>query len=153
MEVDATKSCEEGVDLIRKEAHMPKHLIWSKILPKKEYDLVLVRAEQFVREGISPDIARGKIVATLFFQPPPHHDGLSNRHASPVVVGWRDGNTDSMEKGEDLEDHSHVFWVCCIALRHLTIILLILPRASRVPVINGGSGSKEHGVGALMLRI
>jgi len=136
---------------------MPKHLIWSKDFTKEEYDLVLARAEKFVREGISPDIARGKIVATLFFQPSTRTMTSFQTAMLRAGGGWV-GVTGtqgiSMEKGEDLEDTIRTYsgYVDCIALRHPDDDSAeIAARASRVPVINGGSGSKEHGVGAALM--
>jgi aspartate carbamoyltransferase catalytic subunit len=46
-----------------------KHLVSSKDLSKKDYDEILRRFNHFVERGISPDLARGKVLATLFLQP------------------------------------------------------------------------------------
>jgi len=135
-----------------------KHLVWSQDLKKEEYQEILRRFHHFVDHGISPDLARGKVVATLFFQPSTRtmnsfQSGMVKAGGGWIGVTGEQGL--SMEKGETLEETIREYsgFADCIVLRHPDDDSA--PRAAAaasVPFINGGSGSKEHASGtALML--
>ena len=134
-----------------------KHLIYSQDLNKADYDEILRRTKKFIDEGISPDLARGKIIANLFFQPSTRtmlafQTGMMRMGGSSVTILSEQGL--SMEKGESFEDTIRTFsgLVDCIVLRHADDDSAERAReVSMVPVINGGSGSKEHGVAAVMM--
>lgn len=131
-----------------------KHLIWSKDLKKADYDELLRRFDYFVKNGISPDLCRGKIVATLFFQPSTRTSAAFQSGIIRLGGGYisvNDANTISMGKGESFEDtiREYSSFSDLIVLRHpdddsaekASIV-------SFVPVLNGGSGSKEHALAA-----
>ncbi len=85
----------------------PKHLVYSKDIDKAGYDEILRRTEKFVEEGIPPDLCRGKVVATLFFQPSTRTMSCFQSAMLRAGGGWigvtgADGI--SMGKGESLED-------------------------------------------------
>jgi hypothetical protein len=46
-----------------------KHLVNSADLSKADYEDIIKRFNYFLKNGISPDLCRGKILSTLFFQP------------------------------------------------------------------------------------
>ncbi|MEI6650113.1 MAG: hypothetical protein WCL23_01620 [Candidatus Moraniibacteriota bacterium] len=134
-----------------------KHLINSQDLDRSDYDEIFRRAKKFVDEGISPDICRGKIAATLFFQPSTRTAGsfqsaMIRAGGGYLAVSGEQGI--SMEKGESLDDTITTFGSLAdvIVLRHPDEDSAERAKAaSAVPVINGGSGSKEHAVGAAMM--
>lgn len=137
---------------------MPKHLVHSKDLKKDEYDEILRRFHYFVKNGISPDLARGKVVATLFFQPSTRTMNSFQSGMLKAGGGWLGVTGEqglSMEKGETLEEtiREYSSFADCIVLRHPDDDSAErAAKAATVPVINGGSGSKEHAAGtALML--
>ncbi len=132
---------------------MIKHLISSKNLTKADYDELNRRFLHFVENGISPDLARGKVVATLFFQPSTRTMYLFQSAISRMGGNWIgsiEGKGLSMEKGETLEDTIREFSSLAdlIALRHPDddSAERCAPFAS-VPLLNCGSGSREHAVG------
>lgn len=136
---------------------MPKHLVYSGDIDKKGYEEIFRRGEKFVKEGIPSDLMKGKIIATLFFQPSTRtmtsfQSALIRSGGGWVGITGEDGI--SMGKGESLEDTIRTYsgYVDVIILRHPDEDSAErAAKVSRVPVINGGSGSKEHGVGASML--
>lgn len=131
----------------------PKHLIYSKDLSKKDYDELLRRFSVLAAKGISPDLARGKIVATLFFQPSTRTMNVFQSAMLRMGGGWigvMGTEGISMEKGETLEDtiREYSCFADAIVLRHPDDDSA--ERAAKnsfVPILNGGSGSREHAVG------
>src|SRR3989338_6401998 len=136
---------------------MLKHLVSSKDLTKEEYLEILRRFNYFMEKGISPDLARGKIVATLFFQPSTRTMNCFQSAMLRAGGGWIGVTGEkglSMEKGETLEDTIREYsnFADCIVLRHPDDDSAErAAKVATVPVINGGSGSREHAVGTAMV--
>lgn len=135
-----------------------KHLIYSQDLTKAEYDEITRRFLIFYNQGIPRDLMKGKIVATLFFQPSTRTMNMFQSAMLRAGGGWigvTDENDISMGKGETLEEtvREYSSFADCIVLRHPDDDSAERAAgAASVPVINGGSGSREHGVaGALIL--
>lgn len=136
---------------------MPKHLVSSKDLSKDEYLEILRRFDYFMENGISPDLARGKIVATLFFQPSTRtmncfQSGMLRAGGGWIGVTGAEGL--SLSKGESWEDtiREYSSFADCIVIRHPDDDSAERAAAvARVPIINGGSGSREHAVGTAMM--
>lgn len=134
-----------------------RHFINSQDFLRADYDEVLRRTEEFLTKGISPDLARGKVVATLFFQPSTR---TMNAFQSAMIragggwIGVMGEKGLSMEKGESFEDTIRTYgsFADCIALRHPDDDSAERAAAvSLVPVINAGSGSREHAVATPMI--
>ncbi|MBU0597982.1 hypothetical protein KKF61_03210 [Patescibacteria group bacterium] len=129
-----------------------KHLIWSSDFTKEEYDRIFETAENFVSNGIPPDLLKGKIMATLFFQPSTRT--MSSAQAAMIRAGggWIGvSGTEglSLSKGEDLADTIRTYgdYSDIISMRHPDDEAAdIAGQASVVPFINCGSGSKEHAI-------
>jgi aspartate carbamoyltransferase catalytic subunit len=136
---------------------MPKHLVYSQDLSKDEYEEIIRRFEYFMHHGISPDLCRGKIVATLFFQPSTRTMNMFQSAMLRAGGGWVGVMGEkglSMEKGESWEDTIREYsgFANCIVLRHpADDAAERAAKVATVPVINGGSGSREHGVAAVSL--
>jgi len=136
-----------------------KHIVSSLDLTKAEYDEILRRGKKFLTEGISPDVCRGKVVATLFFQPSTRtmmafQSGMLRAGGGWIGVTGEQGL--SMEKGESFEDTIREFssFADCIALRHPDDNASERAVASSfVPILNCGGGSKEHAVSAAMILV
>src|SRR3989344_9557980 len=134
-----------------------KHLVWSQDLKKEEYQEILRRFHHFVDHGISPDLARGKGVATLFFQPSTRTMNCFQSGMLKAGGGWIGVTGEqglSMEKGETLEEtiREYSAFADCIVLRHPDDDSV--ERAAKiatVPVIGGGAGSKEHASGTPLM--
>jgi len=102
------------------------------------------------------DILKGKILATLFFEPSTR-TRLSFEAAMQKLGGTTIGITEiesaSVKKGENLADTIRTIenYVDVIALRHpLDGAAKLAAEFSKIPVINGGSGSEEHPTQALL---
>lgn len=134
-----------------------KHLIYSQDLSKEEYDEIFRRTKIFIDKGIPPELCRRKIVATLFFSPSTRTMlafQTAMLRAGGGYVGVTGGGGLSMEKDESLEDTIKIFgsFADCIVIRHPDDDSAERAReASIIPVINGGSGSKEHLAAAIFL--
>lgn len=133
---------------------MIKHLISSSDLTKADYDDFLRRMNYFIKNGISPDLARGKIVSTLFFQPSTRTMNAFQSGILRMGGGWIGVMGEkglSMEKGESFEDtiREYSCFSDIITVRHPDDDSA--ERAAKnsfVPVLNCGSGSREHAVSA-----
>lgn len=133
------------------------HFINSADLDRAAYDEIIRRGEYFINNGISPDLCRGKLVATMFFQPSTRtmlcfQSALTRAGGGFVSVMGDQGL--SMEKGESFEDTIRTFseYVDAIALRYPADDAADrAAKVSHVPVMNCGSGSREHAVATPMM--
>jgi len=129
-----------------------KHLIYSQDLNKADYDEILRRFNKFVAEGMPGDLCKNKVVATLFFQPSTRTMTMFQSAIIRAGGGWigvTDENDISMGKGESLEDTIREYgsFADLIVLRHPDDDSAERAAAhSVVPLLNGGSGSREHGI-------
>jgi len=124
---------------------------------REEIDFVLDRATamQPVYEKRS-DVLRGKILATLFFEPSTR-TRLSFESAmlrlGGGVIGFAEPKVSSVAKGESLSDTVKTVenYADAIAIRHPDDNgARDAADAATIPVINGGSGSLEHPTQALL---
>ena len=124
---------------------------------REEIDYVLDKSremEKVVSKG--SDILRGKILATLFFEPSTR-TRLSFEAAmlklGGSTIGFAEMESASVKKGENLADTIRTVenYADVIALRHpLDGAAKLAAEFSKVPIINGGSGSEEHPTQALL---
>ena len=96
------------------------------------------------------DMLKGKILATLFFEPSTR-TRLSFETAilklGGSYIGFADADITSVKKGENLADTVRTVenYADAIALRHgLEGAARLAAEFSKVPIINGGTGSEEH---------
>jgi aspartate carbamoyltransferase catalytic subunit len=102
------------------------------------------------------DILKGKILATLFFEPSTR-TRLSFEAAMQklggTTIGFTDAETTSTKKGENLVDTIRTVenYADAIALRHrLEGAAVVAAEYSKVPIINSGTGAQEHPTQALI---
>ncbi|MEM3726517.1 MAG: aspartate carbamoyltransferase [Candidatus Bathyarchaeia archaeon] len=102
------------------------------------------------------DILKGKILATLFFEPSTR-TRLSFEAAMHKLggstIGFAEAEIASVKKGENLADTVRTVenYADVIALRHpLEGAAKLAAEFSKVPIINGGSGAEEHPTQALL---
>lgn len=102
------------------------------------------------------DILSGKILATLFFEPSTR-TRLSFESAmhrlGGSVIGFQSGDVSSIKKGESLADTIRTVenYSDCIVIRHpMEGSAKMAARFAKIPIINAGSGSKEHPTQALL---
>lgn len=118
-------------------------------LTKDEILYLLHIAGKFEKK-VNSDLLRGKIVATLFFEPSTRTHQSFNAAAQKLgagVIGFNDVATTSVKKGESFEDTLKV--ISCYA--DLIVIRHPEPGSAQIaadtvdiPVINAGDGSNHH---------
>ena len=128
-----------------------KNLIGITDFTKQEIDeLVEVAKDIFDNKEKYQEKCKGKILATLFFEPSTR-TRLSFESAmlslGGKVLGFSSADTSSSTKGETLADTIKVVSAYCdvIAMRHPKEgSALVASMNSRVPVINAGDGGHDH---------
>ena len=126
-----------------------RNLISITDFSKEEYIQILDLAEGFEKQPVQ-DIAHGKVVATLFFEPSTRtrlsFESAANRMGAKVI-GFTDASSSSTSKGESLSDT--IKTVCCyadlIVMRHpLEGAARLAGEVASVPIINAGDGANQH---------
>ena len=126
-----------------------QNLISITDFSKEEYIKILDLAEGFEKQPVQ-DIANGKVVATLFFEPSTRtrlsFESAANRMGAKVI-GFTDASSSSTSKGESLSDT--IKTVCCyadlIVMRHpLEGAARLASEVASVPIINAGDGANQH---------
>ena len=116
-----------------------------------EIDTICSLAEQMIVDPVSfQDVCRGKILATLFFEPSTRTRlsfEAAMLHLGGTVEGFADASYTSATKGESLADTIRVVssYVDVIAMRSPKEgAALLASHYSSVPVINAGDGGHSH---------
>jgi len=134
-----------------------KHLITSEDYSKEDYDKITKRTNKFINGGIPNEIFRGKVTATLFFQPSTRTMNMFQSAMIRGGGGWIGVTGEeglSMSKGETLEETIREYgsFADCIALRHPDDDAAERTAPySFVPVLNCGCGSREHAVATVII--
>ncbi len=128
-----------------------RHLIEPGDLTVSEIDEICSLAEQMNVDPISfQDVCRGKILATLFFEPSTRTRlsfEAAMLHLGGTVEGFADASYTSSTKGETLADTIRVVssYVDVIAMRNPKEgAALLASKYSPVPIINAGDGGHSH---------
>jgi len=143
--------------LVKASDFVGKDILSMRDYGREEIDFILDKATEMVNVAEkSSTLLRGKILATLFFEPSTR-TRLSFESAmlrlGGSVTGFSDPSASSVKKGETLEDTIKTVenFRGAIAMRH--------PggdgarraaAAARIPILNGGSGPGEHPTQALL---
>jgi len=134
-----------------------RDIISIKDFTREEIDYVLKIAEALEPVAkTGSDMLRGKILATLFFEPSTR-TRLSFETAmhklGGAAVGFAEPQMASVKKGENLADTVRTVenYADVLVLRHpLEGAARLAAEFARVPVINAGSGAEEHPTQALL---
>ncbi|MCD6496665.1 MAG: aspartate carbamoyltransferase [Candidatus Aenigmarchaeota archaeon] len=136
-----------------------KDLISAADLEKREVKAILEEAEHMlgtVRKGRQLKMLKGKILATLFFEPSTR-TRLSFESAMTrlggSVIGFSGTEGTSVRKGETLQDtvRNVENYADGIAMRHpLEGSARLAAQSVKIPVINGGDGANQHPTQALL---
>ena len=128
-----------------------RHVIEPGDLSVSEINEICSLAEQIIVDPVSfQDVCRGKILATLFFEPSTRTRlsfEAAMLHLGGTVEGFADANVTSGTKGETLADTIRVVssYVDCIAIRSPKEgAALLASKYSACPVINAGDGGHYH---------
>jgi len=134
-----------------------RDIISIKDFSREEIDYILKIAqamEPVAKKG--SDILKGKILATLFFEPSTR-TRLSFEAAMHKLggstIGFAEAEIASVKKGENLADTVRTVesYADIIALRHpLEGAARLAAEFAKIPIINGGSGAEEHPTQALL---
>jgi len=134
-----------------------RDIISIRDFSREEIDYILKVAgamEPLARKG--SDILKGKILATLFFEPSTR-TRLSFEAAMHKLggstIGFAEAEIASVRKGENLADTVRTVenYADVIAIRHpLEGAARLAAEFAKVPIINGGSGAEEHPTQALL---
>jgi aspartate carbamoyltransferase catalytic subunit len=126
-----------------------RNLISITDFSKEEYIKILDLAEEFEKNPIQ-DIAKGKVIATLFFEPSTRtrlsFESAANRMGAKVI-GFSDAVSSSTSKGESLADTIKTvsLYADLIVMRHpLEGSARLASEVATVPVINAGDGANQH---------
>ena len=110
---------------------------------------ILKLAAAFEKNPVQ-DILRGKVVATLFFEPSTRtrlsFESAVNKLGGKII-GFTDSSTSSVTKGETLNDTIRTVnnYVDLIVMRHpIEGSARYASEISTVPVINAGDGANQH---------
>src|SRR5574344_2264316 len=128
-----------------------RHLIEPRDLSVEEIDEICSLAEQMIVDPAAfQDVCRGRILATLFFEPSTRTRlsfEAAMLHLGGAVEGFADANSTSTTKGESLADTIRVVssYVDVIAMRTPNDgAALLASQFSACPIINAGDGGHYH---------
>lgn len=130
---------------------MMHHVLNISDFTKSDLDYILSVAGNIAKNPARyGEVAKGKILATLFFEPSTR-TRLSFESAmlrlGGGVIGFSDMSASSASKGETIEDTSRVVSCYCdvMAVRHpVPLSPHKMAEVATVPVINAGDGPNEH---------
>ena len=128
---------------------MKKDLISITDYSKEEYLRIMDLAAEF-EENPNQDLLKGKVVASLFFEPSTRTRLSFETAISRLggrIVGFADPDSSSATKGETLHDTIKMVsnYVDLIVMRHpLEGAARYAAEVSDVPVINAGDGANQH---------
>jgi len=136
-----------------------KDVISAADLTKAEVEGILKEADVmlgYLRKKKAPDLLKGKILATLFFEPSTR-TMLSFQSAMQrlggSVIGFSGTESTSVKKGETLQDTVRNIenYADCIAMRNsVEGSARLVAETVKIPVINGGDGANQHPSQALL---
>ena len=112
---------------------------------KDEYLKIIDIASSFEKNP-NQDLLKGKVIATLFFEPSTSFESAINRLGGRVI-GFSDASSSSVTKGETLKDTIKMVSNYCdlIVMRHpLEGSARYASEIASVPVINAGDGANQH---------
>ncbi|MFX0031905.1 MAG: aspartate carbamoyltransferase [Candidatus Hodarchaeota archaeon] len=133
-----------------------KGIITARDFNREDIEYILNKAKIMLHNDNNLDLLRGKILATLFFEPSTR-TRLSFESAmhrlGGKVIGFSSASVSSIKKGESIADTVRTVenYSDCIVIRHpLEGAATLAAKFAKVPVINAGSGSGEHPTQALL---
>lgn len=131
-------------------------IISAKDFSREDIDYILKKAKEMIQNKKSSELLKGKILATLFFEPSTR-TRLSFESAmhrlGGSVIGFHSGDVSSIKKGESIADTIRTVenYSDGIVMRHnLEGSARLATKFAKIPIINAGSGSGEHPTQALL---
>lgn len=134
-----------------------RHLTSPADLDRLLIEALLLRALTFETTGAEPDRLRGRLLATVFYEPSTRtrfsFEAAMHRLGGQVLSAESAGKTSSSAKGESLEDAVRIIsgYADALVIRHPEIGAAgRAAQAAQVPVINAGDGAGQHPTQALL---
>ena len=134
-----------------------RHLTGPEDLDQLLIVRLLERAARFESGGTDPDRLRGRLLATIFYEPSTRtrfsFEAAMHRLGGQVLSAESAMTTSSATKGESLEDAIRVVsaYADSIVLRHPEVgSAARAARVAQVPVISAGDGPGHHPTQALL---
>src|SRR5438552_4731313 len=134
-----------------------RHLTGPEDLDQLLIVRLLERAARFESGGTDPDRLRGRLLATIFYEPSTRtrfsFEAAMHRLGGQVLSAESARTTSSAAKGESLEDAIRVVsaYADSIVLRHPEVgSAARAARVAQVPVISAGDGPGHHPTQALL---
>lgn len=132
-----------------------KGIISARDFTKEDIEYFLEKGHEMISVETS-NLLANKILATLFFEPSTRtrlsFESAMHRLGGDVI-GFQTEKVSSIKKGESLADTIRTVenYSDCIVLRHsMEGAAKMAARFASIPIINAGSGSKEHPTQALL---
>ncbi len=125
-------------------------IISTRSMSKDFFEDIMKSAKKFDSGKDFTSVLKGKILATLFFEPSTRTQfsfQTAMQRLGGKCVGFSSTEGTSVKKGETLMDTIRAVsgYVDCIAMRHPKEgAAKLAAEVSRVPVVNGGDGSHDH---------
>ena len=134
-----------------------RHLTGTDELERPLVEQLLERARAFERGGLDGAPLRGRLLATLFYEPSTRtrfsFESAMYRLGGQVLSAENAAVASSAVKGESLEDTIQIVsgYVDAIVLRHPEVGAAgRAARVAQVPVVNAGDGAGSHPTQALL---
>ena len=128
-----------------------RHLTSANALDRPLIEQLLERAAAFERDASDRAPLRGRLLATLFFEPNTRtrfsFEAAMYRRGGQVLSAENAAGASSAAKGESLEDTIHVVtgYADAIVLRHPEVgAVERVARIAKVPVLSAGDGAGQH---------
>lgn len=134
-------------------------IISCRDLDREQVDNILSisgRMKQYLNKGKKLDTLKGKVLATLFFEPSTRTRlsfSTAMERLGGSVVGFSSKEGTSLEKGESLMDTVKTVeqYADCIVIRNpMEGAARMASDLVDIPVLNGGDGSNQHPTQALL---
>ncbi len=125
-------------------------IISTRSMSKDFFEDIMKSAKKFDSDKDFTGVLKGKILATLFFEPSTRTQfsfQTAMQRLGGKCVGFSSTEGTSVKKGETLMDTIKTVsgYVDCIAMRHPKEgAAKLATEVSRVPIVNGGDGSHDH---------
>jgi aspartate carbamoyltransferase catalytic subunit len=134
-----------------------RHLTGANDLDRTLIEQLLERAAAFERDGSDRAQLRGRLLATLFYEPSTRtrfsFEAAMYRLGGQVLSAENAAGASSAAKGESLEDTIQVVtgYADAIVLRHPEVgAVERVARVAKVPVLSAGDGAGQHPTQALL---
>jgi len=130
-----------------------RHVISIDDFSREDIEDVLkntAKMDEYLEKGNVPELMKGKILATLFFEPSTRTRlsfEAAMQRLGGTVIGFSDPSATSIKKKETTADTVRMAaaYADVIAMRHpYPGAAKLAAQVSSVPILNGGDGSNQH---------